>query len=123
MRIRRHVRITHRPSGVVLADGVLGWGITPWEGNYYISAPRLRDGSFRSSNIPGVCPYKGLYVWMDLHLPDGSVSRMLGWKYWLPNPLLPFTWYRVALPGNHPDLSITFGEAGTWQARAGAPKV
>jgi hypothetical protein len=26
--------------------------------------------------------------------------------YWLPNPLLPFIWFRVALPGLHPALDI-----------------
>ena len=31
-----NVRIKHRESGTVLADGPLGWGITPFEGNAMI---------------------------------------------------------------------------------------
>jgi hypothetical protein len=34
----RSIRITHRSSGEVIAEGPLGlWGITPFEGNFYIS--------------------------------------------------------------------------------------
>ena len=108
---RQWVRITHRPSGALLAAGRLGWDITPLEGNFYISAKSLATSSFRSSFIPGVCPYKGLYVWQDLRLPDGSLSRMLGWRYWLPNPLLPFIWFRIALPRNHPELAVEITES------------
>ena len=46
------------------------------------------------------------YVWLDLHLPDGERSHSLGWLYWLPNPLFPFIWCRVAVPRNHPELSV-----------------
>jgi hypothetical protein len=40
------------------------------------------------------------FVW------SGGVSRNLGWLYWFPNPLFPFIWFRVAVPGNHPELNI-----------------
>jgi len=100
------VRITHRPSGTVLAEGPLGWGITPFEGNYYVGRKYRKAGVFKPNYVPGVCVYKFLYVWMDLLLPDGVVEKGIGWMYWLPNPLFPFIWYRVALPGGHPDLSI-----------------
>ena len=50
--------------------------------------------------------YKFLYVWLDLHLPSGVTVRSLGWRYWLPNPLLPFIWFRVAVPDNHPELQV-----------------
>ncbi|MDP6175534.1 MAG: hypothetical protein QGF09_15310 [Rhodospirillales bacterium] len=43
---------------------------------------------------------------MDLHLEDGSKLPSLGWLYWLPNPLFPFTWYRIGLPREHPQLSV-----------------
>ncbi len=102
----KSITITHRPTGVVLAQGPIGWGITPFEGNYYISCRHLKDGLFKANFIPGLCPYKFLYVWMDLLLPDGSTEKSLGWMYWLPNPLLPFIWFRVALPGNHPSLCV-----------------
>jgi uncharacterized protein (DUF427 family) len=104
--LRQSVRITHRPSGTVLAEGPLGWGITPFEGNYYVSKKYLRTDRFKLNYIPGVCPYKFLYVWMDLILEDGSREKNLGWLYWLPNPLLPFIWFRVALPGHNPALTV-----------------
>jgi len=101
-----HVRIKHKGTGVVLADGPLGWGITPFEGNFYIRRKFLKAGQFRSNFIPGLCPYKFLYVWLDLHLEDGGRVRSLAWMYWLPNPLLPFIWFRVALPRAHPEIEI-----------------
>ena len=60
----------------------------------------------RQNYVPGLCIYKFLYVWMDLHLDGGQKVRNLGWKYWLPNPLLPFIWFRVALPRAHPAIAI-----------------
>ena len=56
--------------------------------------------------IPGICPYKFLYMWLDLDLGDAGMEKMLGWIYWLPNPLLPFLMFRVALPGHHDTLNI-----------------
>jgi hypothetical protein len=85
----KNVRIRLRSSGEVIADGPLGWGITPFEGNFYISRKYLKTGGFRANYIPGLCIYKFLYVWM----------------YWLPNPLLPFIWFRVAVPRGHPDIA------------------
>ena len=100
------VRITHRLTGDLLAEGPLGWGITPFEGNYYVSRKYLRTDRFKPNFLPGLCPYKFLYVWLDLILTDGSKEKNLGWMYWLPNPLLPFIWFRVALPGSHPSLVV-----------------
>jgi uncharacterized protein (DUF427 family) len=100
------ITIIHRHTGVALAQGPLGWGITPFEGNYYIRRRYLKAGIFKANFIPGLCLYKFLYVWMDLLLPDGSREKNLGWMYWLPTPLLPFIWFRVALPGTHPSLSV-----------------
>ena len=102
-------RIVHRPSGTLVATGPLGWAITPWEGNYYVSGGALATSGFQPSWRVGVCPYKGLYRWLDFRAPDGSESRDLGWRYVLPNPLIPFIWSRVGIPGRHPDLEITFG--------------
>ena len=101
---RQFITITHRATGAVLAQGPIGWGITPFEGNYYIRRRYLKDGSFKANYIPGLCPYKFFYVWMDWLLPDSKPEKSLGWMYWLPNPLLPFICFRVALPGNHPGL-------------------
>lgn len=105
------VRIKHRETGLLLAEGPLGWGITPFEGNFYVSRKYLRTDRFRQNFIPGLCIYKFLYVWMDLHLDNGKRERNLGWMYWLPNPLLPFIWFRVAIPRIHPALEIEEFEA------------
>jgi uncharacterized protein (DUF427 family) len=104
--VRGYVQITRRPTGLVLAVGPLGWGITPFEGSYYISKKYLRAKRFKPNFIPGICPYKFLYVWLDLVLENGYREKNLGWLYWLPNPLLPFIWFRVALPASHPSLLV-----------------
>jgi len=101
-----HVRIIHKNSGTVLADGPLGWGITPFEGNFYIRRKFLKSDGFRINYLPGLCLYKFLYVWMDLHLDNGNRIRNLAWMYWLPNPLLPFIWFRVALPRLHQEIDV-----------------
>lgn len=102
---RRHmVTIRHRASGRVVAEGPVGWGVTPFESAWYVSPKYRLDGRFRPSPVPGICPYKGLYQWLDFELNDEIVVDRLGWYYWLPNPLLPFTAFRVALPASHPDL-------------------
>ena len=100
------VRIKHRESGTVLAEGPIGWGITPFEGSFYVRKKFLKTDKFRVNFLPGLCFYKFLYVWMDLQLAKGDRIRNLAWMYWLPNPLLPFIWFRVALPRSHPDIEI-----------------
>lgn len=102
----RRIRIRHRDSQTVLADGPLGWGITPFEGNFYVSRKFLKTDGFCVNFIPGLCIYKILYVWLDLRIDDERHIRNLGWMYWLPNPLLPFIWFRVAIPGQHPEIQI-----------------
>lgn len=103
---RRYLQIRYRPTGAIIAEGPLGWGITPFEGNYYIRRRYVRDGSFRPDFIPGVCIYKGLYVGLDYIAPDGAAVKHLGWMYWLPNPLFPFIMFRVAIPAEHPLLRV-----------------
>ena len=103
---KKFIRITHRPSGTKLAEGPVGWGITPFEGNFYISRKYLLTDGLKPNFIPGFCPYKFFYVWLNLQLENGNKVHNLGWLYWLPNPLLPFIWYRVALPRSHPDLLV-----------------
>ena len=109
--MKETIRITHSPTGTVLAEGPLGWGITPFEGNYYIRRKYRRDGVFKPNFVPGICFYKFLYVWLDLVLPpvdkgNAIKEKFIAWMYWLPNPLLPFIWFRVALPGNHPHIAV-----------------
>lgn len=102
----RSIRIVHTETSTLIAEGPIGWGITPFEGNYYIAKRYLR-APFKPNFVPGICVYKFLYTWMDLQLPEGRKERALGWLYWLPNPLLPFIWYRVAISGTDPALTIT----------------
>ncbi len=101
---KKFIRITHRPSGTLVAEGPVGWGITPFEGNYYIRRKYMATDRFWPNGLPGFCVYKFLYVWLDFHLAGGGRVKNLGWLYWLPNPLFPFIWYRVGLSRSHPDL-------------------
>jgi uncharacterized protein (DUF427 family) len=100
------MKIFHSETGELLAEGRRGWAITPFEGNYYISRKSLRTRGFKPNFVPGLCFYKFLYVWLDFYAEDGRVEKNLGWKYWLPNPLFPFIWFRVAVPQYHPALKV-----------------
>ena len=104
--LMKRVQITHRTSGEILADGPLCWGITPFEGNFYIARKHLKTDRFRANFLPGLCIYKFVYVWMDLKLDRGEQIRNLAWMYWLPNPLLPFIWFRIAVSGTHPEIKV-----------------
>src|SRR5258708_7832082 len=93
----RLIRITHKTSGEIIAEGPLGlFGITSFEGNLYIRRKYLKTHRLRPNWIPGFCVYKFLYVWLDLRLADGAKEPFVGWLYWLPNPLLPFIAFRPA---------------------------
>jgi len=100
------LRFIHTPSGEVLAEGPVGWGITPFEGNYYVQERYVCSRRFRGTPAIGFCSYKFLYVWVDYLAASGDVSRHLGWMYIVPNPLLPFIAFRLALPSAHPDITI-----------------
>lgn len=100
------IRITHKPSGELIAEGTKGWGMFALEGNYYISRKNLKTDGFKFSGIPGLCSYKFIYFWYNFTSRDGQKSSMLGWKYWLPNPLFPFIAFRIAVPAIHPDLIV-----------------
>ena len=71
----------------------------------YIGRRYLKTTGFRLNYIPGLCIYKFLYVWLDFTW-GSERSRNFGWMYWLPNPLFPFIWFRVAVPADHPDLKL-----------------
>jgi len=100
------IRIWHRASNTLLAEGPKGWGITPFEGNYYIRKKYLKGDFFKNTPVPGLCFYKGIYHWLDLELATGQAEPMLAWRYIVPNPLFPFVAFRVALPAQHPVLRI-----------------
>ena len=82
------------------------WGITPFEGNLYISRKYLKTHYLRPNWVPGLCIYKFLFVWLDLRLPNGTWEPFVGWMYWLPNPLLPFIAFRPAVPRLSPALQV-----------------
>jgi len=106
----KHVQIIHRATRTILAEGPLGWGITSFEGNFYCQAKYIKSDVFKVNYIPGICIYKFLYTWVDLVIENKLIIKSLGWLYWLPNPLLPFIWFRIALPGGHPELEYVFKE-------------
>jgi uncharacterized protein (DUF427 family) len=105
--VKKTVRIVHRGSGDLIAEGPVGWGITPFEGNWYISARHLRTDGCRTTPLPGLCPYKFVYLWLHYSATNGEVAQYIGWRYVVPNPLLPFIAFRVAVPDNHPALDVT----------------
>ena len=100
------LKISHIPSGELIAEGKKGWEIFPFEGNYYISNKSLKSNGFRFSGIPGLCFYIFIYFWYHFQSVDGKKSRMIAWKYWLPNPLFPFIAFRVAIPSIHPEIRV-----------------
>lgn len=51
---KKFIRITHIPSGDILAEGPIGWGIMPFEGNLYIGRKYMRSEGFRVNYIPGL---------------------------------------------------------------------
>jgi len=51
----------------------------------------------------------------NLLLEDGSREKNLAWMYGLPNPVLPFIWFGVALPGSHPALVVERWESKKMQ--------
>lgn len=103
---KKIIEITYKPSNELIARGLKGWGMFYFEGNYYISSKYLRTKGFKFTGIPGICPYKFIYFWYHFKSKHGKVSPMLGWKYWLPNPLFPFIAFRIAVPASHADLEV-----------------
>jgi len=104
--MKKSIQIIHRPTGTLLAEGERGWDITSFEGNYYIRKKCLKEGSFRLTAIPGLCIYKFIYLWLELRIDGQTPARGLAWKYVIPNPLLPFIWFRTGIYGHHPDIEV-----------------
>ena len=106
----KKVKIIHKNSNTILAEGPLGWGITQFEGNFYCQSKYIKSDIFKSNFIPGICIYKFLYFWVDLVIEGKVINKNLAWIYWLPNPLLPFIWFRMALPGGESELEYVFSD-------------
>ena len=75
------MRVVHRDTGELIADGDRSSAIIPFEGTYYMFRNALRTDGFRLDDAPGFCCYKFLYVWLDIKRKDGKVDKFLGWKY------------------------------------------
>jgi len=43
------IRISHKETNEILAEGRIGWAITPFEGNYYISNKNLITNGFKTN--------------------------------------------------------------------------
>ena len=113
-RAKRVVRITHRASGTIIAEGPSGlFGILRFEGNYYIRRRYLRGAPFKPNFMPGFCVYKFIYVWLDLALPGEPRDRFAGWIYVLPNPLFAFIAFRPAVSAESGvfDVEVLPGQA------------
>lgn len=46
--------ITHVPSGQIIAKGPLAWGVTPFEGNYYIRRKYIKTDGFKVNYLPAI---------------------------------------------------------------------
>jgi len=46
--------------------------MVPFDNSFYISAAKLHEGRFETTRMPWLCPYKGLYFWLDYIEPDGT---------------------------------------------------
>jgi uncharacterized protein (DUF427 family) len=104
---KKLITITHRQTGELIAKGYQGWGFFPFEGNYYIRPKYIKTNGFKFSLLLGICFYKFVYLWLHLKLNNGKREDFMAWMYVIPNPLLPFIWFRIALPQNHHALEYS----------------
>jgi uncharacterized protein (DUF427 family) len=100
----QHIKIIHKASQTLLAEGELGREIAQIEGNYYCQRSCVNLDCFKTNFIPGICIYKFIYVWNDLIINGVREKRFFSWTYWIPNPLLPNIWFRIAIPGGEAEL-------------------
>jgi uncharacterized protein (DUF427 family) len=100
------IRITHKETGELIAEGFRGWQIIPLEGNYYIQKKLIKTDKFKISFVPGFCFYKFFYVWLNYKIDDKRKDKWIGWIYFLPNPLFFFIGFRIGLPRYPPSLRI-----------------
>ena len=101
------VDIKLKNNGETVVQGRIGWPVTPFEGNYYVQKNLIVSGKFVPNYMPGFCPYKFFYIWMDYITSGGDKIKNLAWMYFFPNPIFPFIWFRIGLSQNHPELIIS----------------
>jgi hypothetical protein len=104
---KKMLTITHCQTGELIAQGYLDWNFFSFEGNYCIRRKYIKTKGFTFSLFPGICFYKFVYLWLHLKLSNGTRENFIAWMYVIPNPLLPFIWFRIALPQNHPALKYS----------------
>ena len=109
------VTIHHEETGTLLAEGRKGWDMLPFEGNWYIRKRCLHSGRWRTTGWPGLCFYKGLYLWVTLEAA-GVQDRLVAWRYVVANPLFFFIWGRIGVADGDPRLVV---ERTPAPARAG----
>ena len=97
------LRITHVPTGMLLAEGPSDRGITWFEGNYYVRGKYLCTERWRVNSVPGLCVYTFLYAGFDLWWAGRAQARRMGKNSWLAGLGLAF---RMAVPGNDPQIRI-----------------
>lgn len=102
----RVMRIRHHETGALLAEGPNGWGgILHFAGRLFVAGSCLCATPEAAGNA-GVCPIRGVHEDVAWRLPDGSILPGPGYRYPVPNPLLPYLFGRVVFDPGDPRLSI-----------------
>ena len=102
----KNFQLIYIPTETLIAEGPFS-ALKKLEGNYYIKEKHVVKGRVKTSYIPGLCPYKFIYVWMNLIVEDRKISG-LAWKYIIPNPIFPMIWFSIGFPQQHPELKIEY---------------
>jgi len=89
----KKIRITHNPSGEIIAEGPLGWGIMPFEGNYYI--PHVEQNIFECYKSE-IC--KEIEKQRTIVEPGAGSCEKIKWL--LPE-LEPVTYVPMDISGSH----------------------
>ncbi|MEO7065445.1 MAG: hypothetical protein ABI114_00920 [Rhodanobacter sp.] len=98
------LRVTHRPSGSLLAEGPSGRGIALFEGNYYVRRKYLCITRRKEGSPPRPCVYSFLYAGLDLWLAGRAQTESTGKSRWLTHRLVPILAFRLAFPGDDPSI-------------------
>lgn len=98
------LRITHPPSGTLLAEGPSGRGIALFEDNDYVRRKYLCSARWNVGNPPGPWLYSVFYAGLDLWLAGGAQTKSSGKRCWLTHPFVPMLVFRMALRGDDPSI-------------------
>ncbi len=98
------LRITHTPSGTLLAEGPSGRGIALFEGNYYVRRKYLCIARRKEGSQPGPCVYSFLYAGLDLWLAGRAQTGSSSKRRWVTHRFVPLLAFRMAFPGDDPSI-------------------